>query len=206
MDAASAQLLREILAGDPLLLQTQDFATALTRSLTAANGLLLIGTPQDEPWHLAAHLDDESRFSGVAALRPTLVRWQPPPGAPAHLAVGLERLERAGRKDTVFVVAGSTSTDPLLERIDDAKRIGARVVAMTSHEDDLVAMAHEALVVPPTAPETRALGAVIDPQLLDFDVAQHLVSVGAGQAVVDRAHGGLRHRLQRLIDAITGPD
>ena len=64
----------------------------------------MVGTPGDEPWHLAAHLDEESRMGGVPGLAPTLVRWDPPPDAPPHLGVGLRRLEQAGRGEAVFVV------------------------------------------------------------------------------------------------------
>ena len=53
-----------------------------------------MGTPEFEPWHLTAHLDDESRLSGIAALAPTLVRWSPPADAPPHLAIGLARLRQ----------------------------------------------------------------------------------------------------------------
>ena len=68
MDSTAVRLLRELLAGDPLMGQTQDFARVLTRSTSTPGGLLLVGTPTQEPWHLAAHLDDESRLAAMAQL------------------------------------------------------------------------------------------------------------------------------------------
>ena len=79
-------------------------------------GLLLVGTPEHEPWHLAAHLDDEAQFSGVAELSPTLVRYAPPADAPEHLAFSLQRLEQAKRGETVFVVSDENAPESLLSR------------------------------------------------------------------------------------------
>ncbi|HEY9523176.1 MAG TPA: hypothetical protein VIR33_08045, partial [Thermopolyspora sp.] len=95
MDAASVAFLREILPSG-WLHRTREFGLAL-RSTRSPGGLLVVGTPGDDPWHLAAHLDDEARLSGLAQLAPTLVRWSPPPGAPPHLSTGLERVEAARR-------------------------------------------------------------------------------------------------------------
>ena len=87
--------LRALLAPTGWPDRAQVFARALRTSTRARGGLLLVGTPDEEPWHLAAHLDDESRLSGIAELAPTLVRWNAPVDAPPHLRIGLERLEVA---------------------------------------------------------------------------------------------------------------
>ena len=131
-------------------------------------GLLVVGTPAFEPWHLTAHLDDESRLSGIAALAPTLVRWSPPAGAPPHLAVGLARLEAAQRGETLFVVTEDRAPVPLLERVSDARKTGATILALDTGDGDpeLDAIAHEALAVPAS---------------LSFDAGQHLVSAAAGE-------------------------
>jgi hypothetical protein len=178
--------------------------------------LLLVGTPAYEPWHLTAHLDDESRLSGIPELTPTLVRWSPPPGAPLHLAVGLERLEAARRGETLFVVTEETAPVPLLERVSDARRVGATILALDSGGDpELEGLAHETLAVPasqspvdeapPSAP--RAAGRM---GLLTFDAAQHLVSAAAGErdssaSGPTRGRRGLRDRVARLLDIVSGP-
>ena len=97
VDADQVATLRTLLAGSGWLERARIFGRALRTTPKSAGGLLVVGTPDFEPWHLTAHLDDESRLSGIAALAPTLVRWSPPPGAPPHLAVGLARLEAARR-------------------------------------------------------------------------------------------------------------
>jgi hypothetical protein len=148
-----------------------------------------VGTPDYEPWHMTAHLDDESRLSGVAELAPTLVRWSPPPDAPPHLSVGLARLEAARRGETLFVVAEEIAPVPLLERINDARKTGATILALDGDDPELDALAHEALTVP---------------EALSFDAGQHLVSAAAGE-VANPARRGLRRRLARLLDAVAGP-
>jgi hypothetical protein len=87
VDTDQVTALRILLGPSGWLEQTRSFAHALRgRQPRAAGGLLLVGTPDEEPWHLAAHLDQESRLAGIPGLAPTLVRWSPPPGAPAHRA------------------------------------------------------------------------------------------------------------------------
>jgi|tagenome__1003787_1003787.scaffolds.fasta_scaffold20887649_2 hypothetical protein len=128
-------------------------ATLLGSALRATSGpghLLLVGTPRVEPWHLAAHLDDEARLSELPQLSPALVRWSPPPQAPPHLSIGLSRLEHAGRGETVFVVSPDSAPDPLLNRVDDARRTGATIVALDAEEGPLAALAHERMTVSPS--------------------------------------------------------
>ena len=148
-------------------------AAALARSLRTAGhdpgGLLLVGTPDDEPWHLAAHLDDEARYRALPQLRPTLVRWAPPPGAPAHLSVGLDRLSGVHRGETLFVVTPDEPPERLLERLADARRGGATLLALDGSEStDLSGLVHDALVVPPTAAAPS------------LDAVGHLLSAAAG--------------------------
>ncbi len=104
MDAEQVAALRAVLAPSGWLERTSALARALRRP-RSAGGLLVVGPPDDEPWHLAAHLDEESRLAGLPGLTPTLVRWVRPPGAPAHLSVGMQRLEEAAPGETVFVVS-----------------------------------------------------------------------------------------------------
>jgi hypothetical protein len=190
VDADQVATLRVVLAGSEWLERARTLGRALRTTPRSAGGLLVVGTPAYEPWHLTAHLDDESRLSGIAELTPTLVRWSPPPGAPAHLAVGLARLEAARRGETLFVVAQDSAPVPLLERVSDARKTGATILALDSGDPELDALAHEALAVP---------------ESLSFDAGQHLVSAAAaGKDGASRART-LRARLARLLDAVSGP-
>ncbi len=198
MDAARVTALRDLLAGTGWVERTRTFGRALRTAPHQAGGLLVVGTPTEEPWHFAAHLDDEARYSGLTTLAPTLVRWSPPPGAPAHLAIGLDRLEQASRGETIFVVAPGVAPDPLLERLADARRIGATVFSIEGENDELQGLAHESLIVPKN----------VDDKLLtpDFDVVSHLVSAAAGAAETGSAPRltRMRQRLARILDAAAG--
>jgi hypothetical protein len=192
MDTGQVAMLREALSSSPWMRQAREFARGL-RTTRTPGGLLLVGTPDEEPWHLAAHLGDESRWSDLPQLRPTLIRWAPPPDAPSHLRVGMERVTATGRGETVFVVAEQTAPVPLLERVDDARRSGATILSLDGGDAELQGLAHDALPVPP------------DDGLVSFDGAQHLVSAAAGEPD-DRSRGrGLRGRLARLLDVVSGP-
>ena len=197
-------MLRELLAPTGWLERTRAFATALRRSRAGRDpgGLLLVGTPTHEPWHLTAHLDDESRWFDLPELSPTLVRWQPPEDAPQHLAVGLARLESAGRGETVMVVAPDAATDPLLERVADARRSGAVVLSVDAGDPQLAELAHEALVVPVDADQDLVVASEVPP--MSFDLVTHLVTAAAGEPLTPQ-HRGLRDRLGRLLDVISGP-
>src|SRR5215469_787898 len=148
MDADQVATLRTLLAKTGWLERVGVFGRALRVSTRSAGGLLVVGTPSAEPWHLTAHLDEESRLAGIPELMPTLVRWSPPPGAPPHLAVGLSRLEAARRGETLFVVSEETAPAPLLERVSDARKVGATILALDSGDPDLDGLAHEFLAAP----------------------------------------------------------
>jgi len=176
--------------------RARTFARALRVSTASRGaspgGLLLVGTPAEEPWHLAAHLDDEARLSGRPELTPTLVRWDTPADAPPHLRVGLERLAAARRGETLFVVSPEAAPVPLLERADDARRAGATILTLNQGDPELGGLAHETLTV------DRDAAAPVS-----FAVAQHLVSAAAGDPAGSRR--GLRDRLARWLDMVSGP-
>lgn len=188
MDSGSVDFLRELLAETGWVERTRELGLAL-RATRSPGGLLLVGTPDDEPWHLTAHLSDEARFADLPQLTPTLVRWTPPDDAPAHLRVGLDRLEEVRRGETLFVVAEQKAPVPLLERVDDARRTGATILAIEGGDRELAGLAHDAIAVPPDG-------------LITFDGAQHLVSAAAGE-LPQRL--GLRDRLARLLERVSGP-
>ena len=212
--------LRALLAPTGWLERTRAFTLGLRRATRSPGGLLLVGTPDDEPWHLTAHLDEESRLSGIPELMPTLVRWEVPPGAPPHLRVGLERLEAAQRGETVFVVTAATAPVPLLERVSDARRDGATIFALDQGDPELDALAHEAMTIAP--------GPGV-PAMMSFGAAQHLVSAACGELDRNEEFGvasgdgrverpgttgyqryrpgvrGLRDRVAHLLDVVSGP-
>ena len=198
--------LRTLLAGTRWLERIRVFGRALRTSTRSPGGLLVVGTPSFEPWHLTAHLDCESRLAGIPTLMPTLVRWSPPPDAPPHLRVGLSRLEAARRGETLFVVSADSAPVPLLERVNDARRTGATILALDAGDPELDALAHETLTVPGPRGPGGPGGAI----QLSFDSAQHLVSAAAGErdgagAPGGRGARGLRDRIARLLDAVSGP-
>ncbi|GAA3996475.1 hypothetical protein OG252_35905 [Streptomyces sp. NBC_01352] len=196
MDAVRVALLREVLAGTEWLGATRRFAGALRGSVVSyGGGLLLVGTAEYEPWHLAAHLVDEAAWSGTPELAPTLVRHDARPSDPAHLSVGPGRLAAARRGETLLVVSPQGPGAPLLERVHDARRAGATVLALGDGGAELTAMAHESLTVP-------------DGAELDLDSVQHLVSAAAGEnALPSPSRGRRRFRdwLSRLADELTAP-
>jgi hypothetical protein len=201
MDRARIAQMRDLLAGTGWVERTRSFGQALRRAPHDVGGLLLVGTPTEEPWHFAAHLDDEARWSDLPGLAPVLVRWSPPPNAPAHLAIGLQRLEQIERGETVFVVAPDAAPEQLLERVADARRIGATVFALDGGDTELESLAHESLWVPSTASNA---GIVVP----EFDVVSHLVSAAAGEstAAAKGRIGSARRRLGRLLDAVSDSD
>lgn len=201
MEMSQAELLREILAGTGLPDDAATLARALRRSTRHPSGLLVTGPPDDEPWHLTAHLDDEARMSGAVLLKPRLVRWNVHPGDPEHLSHGVSALSEARRGDSVLVVAATTdpsppgALDPLLERVETAKKRGAGVFALQEDESELSSV----------ATETVTLSRYRIPTV-SFDESQHLVSLAVGRESVTGGPRGLRGTIGRLLDAWTGVD
>jgi hypothetical protein len=195
MDAQQVEFLREALAGTGWVDRTRSFARSVRDAARVRESLLLIGTPEEEPWHLAAHLTDEARWANAPELAPTLVRWVVPSGAPQHLATSLQRLEAVSRGEAVFVVSDEVGNVPLLERTADARRRGATVLALDTGDKELVELAHDSLSVSESD--------LVVPEL-SFDTVQHFVSTAAGEVAHART-GGFRDRLSRMLDAISGP-
>lgn len=195
MDAVRVALLREVLAGTEWPAATRRFAGTLRSSVVPhGGGLLLVGTEVYEPWHLAAHLVDESTWSGLPELRPTLVRHRVEAGDPVHLAVGLGRIEAARRGETLLVVAPERPDCGLLERVHDARRAGATVLALDDGDSEVRGLAHESL-------------SVTGEDEVDLDTVQHLVSAAAGEnsRPAPRGRRSFRDRLSRLADHLTAP-
>lgn len=194
MDLSQARLLRDVLGGTGWVERTEEFTRSLRVSTRSPGGLLLVGPPRAEPWHLTAHLDDEARWGDVPELAPTLVRWNPPSGVAPQLAIGLDRLTETRKGESLLVVSEDAAPAPLLERVDDVRRKGARVFALDKGDPELGSLAHDVL----------SIEAEEEP-LLSFDSAQHLVSLAAGDPVQPAPKRGVRSRLGRLLDVIAGP-
>jgi hypothetical protein len=213
MDRVQAAALRDLLAatgtqGD-WVEASDEFGAALRRAPRHVGGLLLAGPADDEPWHLAAHLTDESQWADLPELTPVLLRHNPPPDAPPHLAAGLQRLDSTGRGEALLVVAQHDPSDLLLERIGDARRRGARILTLDENAAQLRGLAHDTLTVP-SAPSVASVPSVVNvtsvasgPGPLSFDSAQHLVSLAAATPYAGPT--GLRARLGRWIEAVSGP-
>lgn len=226
MDLTKASLLREMLTGTELSSRTTEFAHSLRRFTTRTGGLMLFGPVDDEPWHLTAHLDDELHRAGIDDIRPALVRWSPPPDAPPHLSIGLDRLQEAGRGESLLVVAEKTPADVLLERIDDVRRRGATIFSIDNGSKDLASLSHESLVPELLVPANFGTGWVrhqvgqdhdepdqggavpeetltaLREAIAGFEVTQHLVSLAVGDDVAGQA--GWRRRLRTFIERLGG--
>jgi hypothetical protein len=137
MDPSSRNLKKWIRGLGDLGVQTLHFAGVLGGRGEESNRLLVMGTPEFEPWHFVAHMSEESERQGRSDLRPTLMRWAVPPGAPAHLAVSVDEITHATRNQTVLVVSSRARSWEMLERVSDAKRRGARIMSVHRGDDDL---------------------------------------------------------------------
>jgi hypothetical protein len=168
MDPVTTASLRRALRDTPWPAAARSFLGSIARGGHEPGGLLTVGTPEYEPWHLTAHLRDDAELRGDHALVPTLVRRAVPANAPRHLRHGMERLEEAGRGATVLVVSPLAADEGLLQRVQDARRRGSTLLAMTTTDPELVALTHDALVT----------GHADEPEALPFEVASHLVSLG----------------------------
>lgn len=207
-----------MLTGTELASRTTDFAHSLRRFTTRTGGLMLFGPPDEEPWHLTAHLDDELHRAGVEDVRPSLVRWSPPPGAPPHLAIGLDRLRDAGRGESLLVVAEEDPADTLLERISDVRRRGTTIFSIGNGDKELTSLSHESLVPELLVPdgfgwtsrqieldhdEPQAAMTDLEPRTTEgFEMAQHLVSLAAADE--EAGMPSWRRRLRAAIERLGG--
>jgi hypothetical protein len=229
MDANQVATLRALLAPTGWLERTRVFAQGMRSATRLRGGLMVIGTPDEEPWHLTAHLDEESRLAGIPELMPTLVRWNPPPEAPAHLRVGLSRLEATRRGETLFVISPDTAPVPLLERVNDARRTGATIFALDQGDPELDSLAHEALTVENVSfgaaqhLVSAACGDLGENEMREYSVAGQFGLATASRLASGSADGngyhvpyqgngryrpgvrGLRDRVARLLDTVSGP-
>jgi hypothetical protein len=148
-------------------------------SAERTSDLLVVGTPDDEPWHLVAHLADAARLAPRPQPTPTLIRWRVPAAAPAHLSVGIDRLADT-RRSTLLVVAPAAAPAGLLQRVSDARNRGATVLTLGGdgvEGGDLAGLAHDAVLLSPADP-------------VELDLAGHVVGASAAAAGIVPAPRG----------------
>ena len=145
-------------------IDTLRFAHALGERRDVSERLMVIGTPEFEPWHFVAHLGEEAKRGRRTDLIPTLMRWEVPQGAPPHLSVSVSELNHITRNQTLLIVSSCNHSPQLLERITDAKKRGSRIMAIHRDDEDLADISHEMLSVDPMRDEH------------DFDLTQHLIT------------------------------
>jgi hypothetical protein len=187
MNLDAVRQLRTTLTSTDWLNRAREFAAAVRTAGHQPGQLLVVGTPDYEPWHFVAHLDDAARSSGYGELAPTLIRQHVPAGAPPHLAIDLRRLQTASRGETVLVVAPTATSDGLLSRLEDARLGGATIFALDHGDPDLQTIVHETLTVS---------AASLDGSPLEFDAAEHLVTLAAANQL--DTVGGWRAKLVRV--------
>ncbi len=143
--------------------EARGFGCALGSGSAGLGKLMIVGTHSYEPWHFTAHLADEAARRSRPDLSPTLLRWQIIAGAPAHLSVSVDEVARASRDCTVLVIPDHD--DPgLLERISDARRRGARVMAIERASSRLASYSHEYLMVDEKHTDQ------------EYDLCQHIIT------------------------------
>ena len=148
-----------------LSVEVRRFARALGDRPDLSSRLFVVGLPDFEPWHFAAHMSEEAERHGRSDLVPTLLRWEIPQGAPPHLSVSVDTLRHATTRQTVLVVSPRGDGAPeLLERVADAKRRGSRVMTLHRGSAELTDLSHETLSVEASRPERV------------FDLTQHVVT------------------------------
>jgi hypothetical protein len=123
---------------------------------------LVVGTPGYEPWHLVAHWQQ----SPVRVMSPTLVRHHVAANAAPHLSIGLDAIQHATRTDALLIVAPDRAGADLLERLSDARRRGATVLALTADDDETTLPEFDSI-----AHDLATVGTA------SFDFAQHLLPI-----------------------------
>jgi len=147
-------LLREVLARDRVVWGPRErFAGGAARVCGVARRRTAAGGhgPAYEPLASRGPIwSTRPAWSGTPELAPTLVRHDARPSDPAHLAVGLGRIEAApARARTLLVVSPEGPGDPLLERVHDGPPgRGGPSSPLGSEDRELASLAHESLAVP----------------------------------------------------------
>jgi hypothetical protein len=136
--------------------------------------LFIAGHPDDQPWHLTAHLEMLADFRGIPEIRPTLVR-------------GLEIPAQAN--DRILVVSEYQVPDRVLEELDGARTRGAAVLGLTTDDPELTALADEAVAL-----DLDRLNVGVRGLVADFELASHMLGVAASTPNRRRIGNAFRRR------------
>lgn len=120
--------------------------------------LLVVGHPDDQPWHLTAHLELLATFRQVPELHATLARPE---------------LDEVSRHDSLLVVTEQPLPEGLLSRLEDARHGGSTVFGLSTEPGDLAEVANESVSVDP------GQMSVLPGIAADFELAGHFFSVAA---------------------------
>jgi hypothetical protein len=146
--------------GAAWLADLQQLGGALRRGSRRPGSLFVVGPEDDQPWHLAAHLDMLARYRDVPELQPV---------APNVT------LSEAKASDAVLVVSESRLDVSLLDRLADVRSKGSAVVGLTAERDpELERLTSEVVAVDLDTIEIAMPGI-----RADFDLATHLFGVAA---------------------------
>ncbi len=161
MDVAQSQSLHRRARGTSWYADLADLAASLRQARSLDGRLLVVGDPDDQPWHLTAHLDMFARYRCQPELAATLA--------------GERDLLQAGDDDTVLFVSQRTASPLVLQQLDDARGRGSAVLGLCTDDEELAGVAQHCVRLG-TAP-LHLDGLVAG----DFEVATHVFGVAAGR-------------------------
>jgi hypothetical protein len=142
MDVDAVDALGRALVGTGWWQQARVLVYFLRHRTRVPSGLLVVGTPAYEPFHLVGHLDDAARMRREYTTRPVLVRWVVESDVDPYFSVDLARVEAAGRGETLLMVLPTPAPDELVDRAIGARRRGATILSMDANDPRLGTVSH----------------------------------------------------------------
>src|SRR5436305_6356590 len=95
--------------------ELRNLGGALRAPRRESSRLLIVGHPEDQPWHLTAHLEMLAQFRQLPELYPTLVRSE---------------LIASHPEDAILVVSELAVPEGILEQVQDARTQGSTVFGL----------------------------------------------------------------------------
>jgi hypothetical protein len=139
-------------------------AQSVLASRQAQGRLLVAGHPDDEPWHLSAHLDLLARYRDLPELAPTLTTGEDLAGVTRH--------------DTVLFVSELAAPSSVLERLWDARKGGAAILGLSTVDEELAKISDDVVCLGAAPLDTG--GSLL---FADFELATHMFGVAAASPV-----------------------